>query len=291
MYDVIKIGGSVLSNVDDLDFAARKIAKFSSGNLPIIVISAFKNYTDDLVKMNSYFCDKQSSFVTTVGEQITAGLFELALQKYGKKAKALAGWQIPLIVSSRYEDGLFLDERKIRGLLEDGVIPIITGFQGVDESFEIRDLGRGGSDLSAIFLAKVFKSTCILLKHSGGICSADPNLVDEFFIWSDIGYDNLLSLAQSGSKVVQKEALVVAKASKVPIKITNLDFASHTYVRGFNENFWSLLAYQEKLRIVTNKIVNSMSDHGFCFFGNYYERNDNNLNRAREVYSLCKRYF
>lgn len=288
MVEVIKIGGSVLGDIDDLDFAARKIAKFANNALPIIVISAFKNYTDELVRMNSHFNHAPSSFVTTVGEQITAGLFELALQKYGKKAKALAGWQIPLIISNKYEDGMHVDERKIRSLLDEGIIPVITGFQGVDESFEIKDLGRGGSDLSAIYLAKVFSSACVLLKKSGGICSADPNLIDEFFIWSEIGYDNLLSLAQSGSKVVQKDALLVAKNHKVPIKITNLDFASHTYVRELNQDFWSLLAYEDRLRVVTNKKVKELEDSGFEFHKTYYEKNDHDLACASQIYALCK---
>lgn len=296
MFNVIKVGGSILSDLNDLDNAARKIAEYvdsqSCLQLPIVVVSAFKNHTDELMKMSGYFSSETASFVITAGENITAGLFALALEKYGKRAKALAGWQVPIIVKPHNCLDISIDKRKIVHLLENGIVPVITGFQGVDEDFEIQDLGRGGSDLSAIHLANAFNSTCILLKKSGGVCSADPDLVENCFIWSAVGYENLLNLVQSGARIVQRDALLVAKFHSVPIMITNLDFSSHTAVSydavEQDGKFWSLISYKQKLRVV-GRIA--LKKYGFDFHDNYYEFNNDASDlktEALKIYDVCK---
>jgi len=117
-------------------------------------------------------------------------------------------------------------------------------------------------------------------------------LIDECFVWSHVGYDDLVHLAESGSRVIQKEALVVAKDGKVPLKVTNLDFATQTDINTCDSEFWSVLAYGNKLRIVTNKLMQKIKDYGFSFHDNYYEVEvQNDLRKsAHEVYALCKRY-
>ncbi len=299
---VFKIGGSILSNIDDLDFAAARIAQYvaETKNIPIIAISAFKNYTDDLVRMVQKFATNESnrsgSFVVTVGEQITAGLFALALEKYGINAKPFAGWQLPIIVDSKYEDNIYIDTARIQKELDSSVVPVITGFQGIDKNSEVCDLGRGGTDLTAIYLAKVFNAECVLLKKSGGVCSADPDLISNCFVWDKIGYDNLLQLAESGSRVVQKDALLIAKAHNVPLKVTGIDFTSNTMVSDHNIDFWSVFETNHKLRVVTTKMGNILKENGFKHHGffassGYYEFNrvyfDMHL-EAYKIYNICK---
>lgn len=286
---VIKIGGSILSDIDSLEFAAEKIAQLNE--IPIIVISAFKGFTDDLIKMNSRFCSDFSSFTITVGEQMTAGLFASALQKFGKKAKPLTGWQVPIIVDPNYEEGLFIDYRKIVNLVQNGIIPVITGFQGIDHYFEIKDLGRGGSDLTAISIAKAINSVCVLVKDVGGIAAVEPALVSNSFIWPEVGYDDLIDLASSGSKVVQKDALLIALKYSVPLKITNLDFSSSTFVVQSSKNFWSLLSYGNKLRVITKRNDKFIKNCGFnfCQEYNYHEYNNEVANlkvEAEKLYNL-----
>lgn len=272
---IFKLGGSILTNLDDLEFAANKIAQYIStaATLPIIVISAFKNHTDDLVRMSKRVGQESDSFVVTVGEQITAGLFAQALQKHGVCAKALTGWQVPIIVSPKYEDHLFVDPAKINALINDGVLPVVTGFQGVDEAGNICDLGRGGSDLTAIYLAKVFNTFCVLLKSAGGVCSADPELIQKCFVWEKVGYDNLLQMANAGSRVVQKDALLVAKAHNVIIKVTGIDFKTQTIVSAHNQDFWSVFDFEHKLRVVAtnNMLADVLDQNGFKKHDGFYQ--------------------
>lgn len=290
--DVIKIGGSILANINDLEFAARRIAEYSShGKLPIVVVSAFKDYTDSLVQMARYFDhndDLATSFVTTTGEQITAGLFAKALQKYGRSAKALAGWQVPIIMNSN--GAIDVQTDKIFSLLENGVIPIVTGFQAVNENNDICDLGRGGSDLTAVCLADKFNRACVLVKKSGGICSADPDLNTNYFVWSDVGYENLMHLLESGARVVQKDALQVAINNNVRVRVTNLTFSSATDIVQKERAFWSLIKHNDALRIVTNLFDTEFAGFDFCKNGNYYEMNCAHHDISQEAsraYDLC----
>lgn len=297
---IIKIGGSILSNLDDLDLVAQKICEFIKvGNMPIIAISAFKNYTNELIRMNTHFSNDISSFIVTVGEQITAGLFALALQKYGYKAKPLAGWQVPIIIGDKHEDNLYIDKAKIENLLNQGTIPIIAGYQGMDENNEVKDLGRGGTDLTAVYLAKAFEKTCILLKKSNGVCSADPELINSCFVWNKLGYDNLLYLAESGSRIVQKDALLIAKKYNVRLKVAGLEFAQenakYTDIGAINQDFWSIFEHGHKLRIITTKKMDAkemdfLLENGFEFNGEYYQFKRSYFDlklEANRIYKIC----
>jgi len=287
--EVIKIGGSLLNDVHDIEKLACSICDIyiKSKKLPVIVISAFKDHTDELIKMSSNFAATPSSVILTAGEQITAGLLEMALQKKSIKAQALMGWQVPIKVESI----ISAEKTVILNLISKGIIPIIAGFQGVDENNEIKDLGRGGSDLTAVCVAKALDAKCILLKKHGGICSADPELISNCFVWDNLGYDNLLHLAQAGSPVIQKEALIYAKENNVSICVSSLSSQKKTNITDFNEGFWNLFLYNKKLRLVSSKKNDSLKGFGFNFKNEYYECENFDSLHTSKVYEACREFY
>jgi len=311
---VFKLGGSVLSDIDELESVAKKISQYiantksDTNELPVIAISAFKNHTDNLLNMTKRFSQRDFanshqdlahqaiSFVSTTGEQVSAGLFALALQKYGIRAQAFAGWQLPIIFVN---NEVQVEKQKIQAAIASGCVPVVAGFQGVDEDGRICDLGRGGTDLTAMCLAQVMDRDCVLLKKSSGVCSADPDLINDCFVWPKIGYDNLIHLAQAGSRIVQKDAMQVAKKHGIRLKVAGMDFVSgsilqvQTEVVASDTDFWSVFEFDHKLRVVSNKRFDQLLEQGFKFVedGAYYQFEKPYFDmqvEARKVYAFCK---
>lgn len=312
---IIKIGGSVLKNIDALEIAAKKMAAQikQSSTIPIIIISAFKNSTNELLRMVLRFSNEFSnenidvqmnkynemnselsfnSFVLTTGEQITAGLFALALEKEGVNALPFASWQIPIILEN---NNLHIEKKIIQKCIDNQVVPIVTGYQAIDKKNNIKDLGRGGSDLTAIAFAQTFNQVCVLIKNSGGICAADPDLISSAFSWPELSYDNALAIANAGSRVIQSQALELAKAANVVLKVTNLDFQDYTLINNIDKPFWSIFEYKHKLRLVTNKKADFVKEHNFNLcenISNSYEFNRSYFDmksEADKIYHLCKK--
>jgi aspartokinase len=143
-----------------------------------------------------------------------------------------------------------------------------------------------------VLVAKAIKGICCLIKDSGGVCSADPYLVKNCFVWDEIGYENLYQLAKSGSRVIQKEALLIAQKYNIGLKVTNLKFNTKTNVNQANTNFWSLISYQNALRVITKKASNFLEKYGFCEQDHYYEaQNIRNLQKeAEKIYQICAQH-
>lgn len=288
MIEIIKIGGSTLTDLKILDKIVESFCKQNCSN-KVFVVSAFKNYTDDLIRMNNYFSQKQSSFVITSGEQITAGLFAVAFEKYGKKAIPLAAWQVPIIKKDNGK--IKIDSKKILKYLSQGIIPIITGFQCINENFEIQDLGRGGSDLTAVLLAQKLNSNCTIVKEFAGINSVDPALFSEGFIWKNVDYDNMINFANAGGKVVQSGALEIAKKSNVNIKVTDVLNSNSTIINKTKSQFWSIFKHENKIRMVNSKKNIMQKNLGFSFqsYLDFYDFDtiyDNITLQAKKIYDV-----
>jgi aspartokinase len=292
MKRVFKIGGSIFSSLELLVRIAKKIAESDLIDNSVFVVSAFKNYTDDLIKMNQFFSEEHCSFLITSGEQIAAGLFAMALRRYGKKAVPLAAWQIDL----REQGGNFsLNSPKILSLLEKDIVPVVAGFQCINENSEISNLGRGGSDLTAILIASNIDAECILVKDSGGVRSVDPALLDGSFVWKNVDYDNMINLSKAGCRLVQLKALEIAKERKVKLHIADVELFNQTSVSREVNDFWSLLKHNDGIRLVSrrkdmiNKYWGPMCKNSEDFF---FDFNSSNVKMdARKIYEVCLQMF
>jgi len=225
-YLVIKFGGTSVGSIEHIKAAASRIADLKSqGNKVVVVVSAMAGETNRLCTLTKAFKNKNPKAYDTVvstGEQVTTGLMVMALQDQGIASQSLQGWQVPLITSSDFSKARFesIPVQNIKTLLDQDIIPVIPGFQGVTKNGEITTLGRGGSDVTAVVLAAALKAkACHLYKDVPGILSSDPALVKNPQILDHLGIEEMFEMSSQGAKVIHPRAIEAALVHQVDLKV------------------------------------------------------------------------
>lgn len=228
---VVKFGGTSLADKDCIARAASLVKDLKTkGHQIIVVVSAMAGETDRLdalsKSLSSFSNQDMNSFkdvVLSTGEQAASGLFAIALHEIGIKAQPLQGWQIPIITSSdsgsaRIES---IDPTSLLHFIEQGITPVISGFQGVcAKSKNITTLGRGGSDVTALLIAAAIKADeCRLYKDVAGIATADPKLVDTPTILDQIAIEEMFEQSAQGAKIIHPRAIEAALNHSVPLRV------------------------------------------------------------------------
>lgn len=234
---VQKFGGTSLANAEKIHRAARRAIRAKlDNNQVIVVVSAMDQSTDELVDLAYQITDRPSrremDQLLATGEQVSIALMAMAIHHAGHDAISFTGGQIGLKTDRTYGRARIRDitERgRIVSLLKQGSIVIVAGFQGVDESFNITTLGRGGSDTTAVALAAAFKAdVCEIYTDVDGIYSADPRLVPEARKLDNIFYDEMLELASLGAQVMHSRSIELGKNYNVRIHVRS----SYTDAKG-----------------------------------------------------------
>ena len=224
---VLKFGGSSVATAARIKRVAEIIAKLKKeGQQVVVVTSAMQGVTNNLVEMTRFF--SESSFnreydaIVSTGEQIAAGMLAMALQSIGISAKSFAAWQIPIEVSGPYSDAKIVkvDAEKIRETVSHGIVPVITGFQGISKNGDVCTIGRGGSDATACAIAKwINADECLIYTDVDGVYTADPRIALDARKIEEISYDDMVELASWGAKVLQKKSTLIAKEYNVKLKV------------------------------------------------------------------------
>lgn len=224
---VKKFGGTSLSDADHVRNAALRVREAAAaGDRVAVVVSAMAGVTDQLLAG----CERpgfgedgaERAAVAATGEQVTAGVFALALQGLGLKARSWLGWQVPIVTAGGPEDAAIarIGTKRLKAALGKGEIPVIAGFQGVDGKGRVTTLGRGGSDVTAVALAAALKARrCDIYTDVPGIYTADPNQVAGARRLEAVGYSEILALATVGAKVMQSRAVAHAAQNGVRIQV------------------------------------------------------------------------
>ncbi|MBY0311559.1 MAG: hypothetical protein K2W85_05785 [Phycisphaerales bacterium] len=182
---VLKFGGSVLRHEDDLARAAGEVERWIDRGWNVAcVVSAFEGVTDTLIQRSKRFGadpePESRALLTATGELESAALLGLALRRAGVEARVAPPWTIDLRAEADADDPLdahpvTLDTGKARALLETARAIVVPGFIGLDDRGRLVLLGRGGSDLSAIFVAeRLGAAKCRLIKDVSGLFEWDP---------------------------------------------------------------------------------------------------------------------
>jgi len=223
-----KFGGKLLETPEHIRRAARLILKTkAAGDDPVVVVSAPGSTTDRFLELAHQVADepdeRELDMLLSVGERTAMALLAMAINADGRyRAVSFTGSQIGIITDTQHTDARILEVKclRIRETLERGEIPIVAGFQGVSTEREITTLGRGGSDATAVAIAKALGAVrCELIKESGAVYSADPELVPEAVHIPQIDYDTLEQLTSAGAQVVQSRAASLAKEHGVTLSI------------------------------------------------------------------------
>lgn len=224
---VQKFGGSSVGNAKRIQNVAKRVVETKrKGNKLVVVVSAIGDSTDKLLELaheiNPDPEDREIDMLLATGEQISVSILAMAIHRLGEKAISFTGPQVGIITDKSHTKAKILDinTQRIEKALHEGNIVIVAGFQGKTVSEEITTLGRGGSDLTAVALAKVLKAKrCEIYTDVDGIYSADPRLVKDARKMHIASYDEILELASLGAQVMQSRSIEVGKKFNVPIVV------------------------------------------------------------------------
>ena len=223
---VQKFGGTSVGSEERIASVAQIIQKASIDNSVIVVVSAMSGETNRLIKLAKSFGENPSKrefdALISTGEKVSAALLAMALHQIGVKAKSYTASQISMRTTDSYSKAKILDVdgQKIQDALNQGIIPIITGFQGITESGDVTTLGRGGSDTTAVAIAAQMKAErCDIYTDVDGIYTTDPRLVPEAKKLDKITMEEMLEMAGQGAKVIQIRAVEFANKYNVPVRV------------------------------------------------------------------------
>ena len=221
---VLKFGSSVLQSRADLPLAVHEIYRWIRLQYRVVaVVSAFAGETDRLLGTVADYSDPNAEAIARVvatGEEIATALLALELDRFGIPAQVLDPSQIQLIAESTSNDTepVSANISAIEDAFESGRVALIPGFVARDRKGRVALFGRGGSDLSALFLARQLNARCRLIKDVDGIYTCDPALDPAAQRFREIGYDQALTL---GAKVVQPKAIAFAQKTGVRFEVTS----------------------------------------------------------------------
>ena len=224
---VKKFGGTSVANAERIEAVADLVAKsVEEGNEVVVVLSAMGKSTDELIKLSKDINPnpdlREYDALVSTGEQISVALLAMALQKRNIKGKSFTAYQLGIRTNSMHSRARILDVQveKIKNEISNGVVPVITGFQGMNDEGDITTLGRGGSDTTGVALAVALEaSECQIYTDVDGVFTTDPRLYDKARLLKKVTFEEMLELSSMGAKVLQLRAVEYASKYKMPIRV------------------------------------------------------------------------
>ena len=252
---VKKFGGTSVADIERIESVADNIElEIQRGNKVTVVLSAMGNSTDELIDMAKQISPdpdlREYDALVSTGEQISVALLALALLKRGIKGKSYTAYQLGIKTNSSHSRARILDVEvsKITSELDIGIVPVITGFQGMNENGDITTLGRGGSDTTGVALAVALNADeCQIYTDVDGIYTTDPRVCSKARLLKEVSFEEMLELSSSGAKVLQLRSVEYASKFNLPIRVLS----------SFNEGDGTLV--QEEKNIMERPIVSGIS--------------------------------
>ena len=216
----IKFGGTSVGTIEKIKKVANIIKKrHSEGNEIIVIVSAMSGVTSELVKkshlISKNFDNEELDALLSSGEQVSSSLLSGAIIDLGIKARSWLGWQIPILTNDNHNASQIVNIKtdEILNFISGGGVAVVAGFQGISSKNRITTLGRGGSDLSAVAIAKFFKTdSCEIYTDVDGVLTTDPSI-------DKISYEEMLEMASLGAKVMQPSAVQTSMIDNIPIHV------------------------------------------------------------------------
>ena len=224
---VLKFGGTSVGTIERIQHVATIVKKeHSIGNQVIVVVSAMSGKTNELINLSKEiskdFNKREFDVLLSSGEQVTCALLAGALIKLNTKAKSWLNWQIPILTEGEHSNARItnMNIKKINDFLNDEGVAIIPGFQGISKTGDVTTIGRGGSDATAVAVAKLFNAdSCEIYTDVDGVFSTDPNKIPVAKKIDKISYDEMLELSSLGAKVIQSSAVQTAMMYNIPLEV------------------------------------------------------------------------
>jgi aspartate kinase len=272
---ILKFGGTSLANNYKLSNVANIIkAHMDINSKIIVVVSAKAGHTNELIARiseiqgtNYIDIDKEYDAALASAENLSASLLSITLKLINIKAQSLQAWQVPIFTDNNFGKSkiIKIGNEKILSLLNQNIIPIITGFQGVTEQYDITTLGRGGSDTTGAAVASSLNANiCYIYTDVDGVYSGDPRIIKNAKKLTRISYEEMLEFADSGAKVITSRAVRICMNALIPIEIKS----------SFEEIEGTLITSEEKI-MEKSKItgITNNSDIAVIYLYSEYKEN------------------
>jgi aspartate kinase len=226
---VQKYGGTSVGNIDKITNVAKRIVAYKKkGYRVVVVVSALGDTTDELLSLASRITrapsERELDMLISTGEQVSVALLAMAVHRLGMEAISFTGAQVGIVTDSSHTKARIIgvNAKKIRDELKNGKVVIVAGFQGMNTDQEITTLGRGGSDMTAVALAKVLDAhMCEIYTDVDGVYTADPRIVRDAKKLDRISYEEMLELASLGAQILQARSVEAASKFNIPIHVRN----------------------------------------------------------------------
>ncbi|MDP3804424.1 MAG: aspartate kinase [Candidatus Omnitrophota bacterium] len=223
---VQKYGGTSVADVKRIQNVAKRVVKTRrDGYDVVVVVSALGDTTDRLIelaqKITSEPSERELDMLISTGEQVSCALLAMAIHKLGENAISFTGAQVGIITDTAFTNARIIDinARRIVEELRKKIV-IVAGFQGVSLNQDITTLGRGGSNLTAVALAKVLNAkSCEMYTDVEGVFTADPRIVTGARKIDTLSYEEMFELASLGTQVLQPRSIEFAMKFGVPIHV------------------------------------------------------------------------
>ena len=224
---VMKFGGTSVADTDRILHVANIVKKkYEENNQIAVVVSAMAGVTNDLIqkskKISDDFPSEEYDALVSSGEQVTSTLLAAALQKLGIDSRSWLGWQIPIVTEGDYKNSriISVNSKVLNDCMAQGTIPIIPGFQGLSKDNRITTIGRGGSDASAVAIAKCLNADfCEIYTDVEGVYTTNPAIEPKAKKIEKISYEEMLEMATLGAKVMQSSSVQKAMINDVDIYV------------------------------------------------------------------------
>ncbi len=243
---VLKFGGTSVGNVDRIKKVCKIISFYKKNKKRVLVVSsAMSGATNDLVKISkliSHNFDKaEYDTLVSTGEQTSCALIAGRLNHLGIKSRSWMSWQIPVETEGAHSAARIsrINVKELNNFLKQGGVPVVTGFQGINNKNRITTIGRSGSDATAIMLAKFIKADeCIIYTDVDGVYTTDPRQYKNAKKIKKIFYDEMLEMASLGSKVMQPTSVQDAKLNNINIQVkSSFRTNTGTLITGLKKSF------------------------------------------------------
>ena len=237
---VQKYGGTSMGSIDRIKNVAQRVKRWhDNGHQVVVVVSAMSGETNRLIDLANQISKtpdpREYDQMVSTGEQVSISLLAMALKEIGVNAKSMTGGQVAIRTDDSHTKARIqhIDDSQLRAALDNGMVVVVAGFQGINKYDDITTLGRGGSDTSAVALAAALHAdVCEIYTDVDGVYTADPRFVKNAYKLDDISYDEMLELASLGANVLHNRSVEMAKKYGVKLSVrSSLNNNEGTYVK------------------------------------------------------------
>ena len=221
---VLKFGGKSLETKEKFSHVCEFIGEiYKKDKQIIVVVSAIGQTTDNLIALGKDFgntigSNRELALLLSTGETQSASLFAMRLISMDIPAKSFSGKDIDLLTFGDYTNSrvAYMSKQKLLDAINNDIVVVVAGFQGVNQAGEVTTLGRGGSDITATTIATIFDSEVEIYSDFDGVFAGDPRL-NNYKKFDFISYDSMIKMAKAGAKVLDSRAIKIAKENKITI--------------------------------------------------------------------------